>query len=51
MKYGRDYPNATLKEASAAYEAYKDFYAKFHQENPAATTDCYTEYLQTLGKQ
>uniref|UniRef100_A0A1D1XK08 Cytochrome c-type biogenesis protein CycH n=1 Tax=Anthurium amnicola TaxID=1678845 RepID=A0A1D1XK08_9ARAE len=51
MKYKEDYREATGKEGRAAYEKYKDFYATYHQDHPAATTDCYAEFLQTLGKQ
>ncbi|CAG8653255.1 10351_t:CDS:1, partial [Paraglomus occultum] len=46
-----DYPNATRKEAEDAYEAYKVFYVKHHQDHPATTTDCYAEFLKTHGKQ
>ncbi|CAG8535316.1 6892_t:CDS:2 [Paraglomus occultum] len=51
MKYTRDFQEATEKEIGNAYEAYKVFYAKHHQDHPGTTTDCYAEYLQTLGKQ
>jgi len=51
MKYKEDHREATGKEGRAAYEKYKDFYAKYHQDNPGATTDCYAQYLETLGKQ
>ena len=50
-KYGRDYPSATFEQTDAAYNEYKEFYAKYRQDNPGATTNCYAEYLQTLGKQ
>ena len=50
-KYGRDYPSATFEQTDAAYNEYKDFYAKYHQDNPGATTDCYAEFLKTHGKQ
>ncbi|KAG9292938.1 hypothetical protein G9A89_016300 [Geosiphon pyriformis] len=49
-QYGRDYPNATDK-IEEAYEEYKDFYLNYHRDNPTATTDCYTQYLQTLEEQ
>ncbi|CAG8677813.1 8051_t:CDS:2, partial [Paraglomus occultum] len=42
---------ATWKEVEDAYEAYKGFYVKFHQDHPNATTDCYEEFLETLGNQ
>ena len=51
MKYTKDHREATGKEGRAAYEKYKDFYAKYHQDNPGATTDCYAEFLKTHGKQ
>jgi len=51
MKYKEDYPKATGKEGRAKYEEYKEFYVKYHQNNPGATTDCYAEFLETLGKQ
>ncbi|CAG8674267.1 1962_t:CDS:1, partial [Paraglomus occultum] len=44
-------PKATKEEVGKAYEAYNDFYVKFHQDHPNATTDCYEEFLETLGKQ
>ena len=48
----KDYNSkATEKEVSDAYEAYKDFYVKYHQDSPAAVTDCYEEFLKTQGKQ
>ncbi|KAG9305109.1 hypothetical protein G9A89_007749 [Geosiphon pyriformis] len=51
-KYGKDYPSATFEQCDAAYNEYKDFYAKYHQDNPGATTNCYEEYLKTKqGKQ
>ena len=51
MKYARDFPTATEKELEDAYNNYKDFYVQYHQDHPAAVTDCYNEYLETLGKQ
>ena len=51
LKYGRDFPTATETEVEDAYNKYKDFYVKYHQDNPAATTDCYAQYLETLDKQ
>src|SRR5436190_24303791 len=51
LKYGRNYPNATSKVATAAYARYKEFYVKYYSNHPAAITDCYDEYLATLGKQ
>ena len=50
-KYKEDYREATGKEIRDAYGEYKDFYAKYHQDNPGATTDCYAEFLKTHGKQ
>jgi len=50
-QYGRDYPNATDKEIEEAYNKYKDFYVKYHSDHLAAITDCYEEFLKTLGKQ
>ena len=50
-KYRGDYPSATFEQTDAAYNEYKDFYAKYHQDNPGATTDCYAEFLKTHGKQ
>src|SRR6185369_2773085 len=50
-QYVRDYPNATDKKIEEAYEEYKDFYLNYHRDNPAAITDCYAEYLATLGNQ
>ena len=49
----KDYNSkATEKEVSDAYEAYKNFYVKYHNDHPAAITDCYEEYLKTKqGKQ
>ena len=47
VKYTKDHRGATGKEERAEYEKYKDFYAKYHQDNPGATTDCYEEYLKT----
>ncbi|CAG8611528.1 12623_t:CDS:2, partial [Ambispora leptoticha] len=41
----------TDKEFEDAYEAYKEFFYKYHQDNPGTTTDCYKEYLKALGKQ
>ena len=46
-KYCQDFPAATEKELEDAYNKYKDFYAKYHQNNRGATTDCYEEYLKT----
>src|SRR5436853_825395 len=46
-KYKEDYREATGKEIRDAYGEYKDFYAKYHQNNRGATTDCYEEYLKT----
>ncbi|KAG9293079.1 hypothetical protein G9A89_016441 [Geosiphon pyriformis] len=46
-KYSKDYPSATFEQWDAAYNEYKDFYAKYHQDNPGATTNCYEEYLKT----
>ena len=51
LKYGRDCPSATLEQTEDAYNEYKDFYIKYHQDNPGAATDCYAEYIETLGKQ
>ena len=51
VKYGQDHPEVTGKEARAEYEKYKDFYTTYYRNNPGATTDCYAEYLETLGKQ
>ncbi|CAG8719953.1 9450_t:CDS:2, partial [Ambispora leptoticha] len=51
LKYSRDYQEATEKEVEDAYEAYKEFFYKYHQDNPGTTTDCYKEYLKALGKQ
>src|SRR5438128_9363496 len=51
FKYGQDYPKVAIEEARTEYEKYKDFYAKYHQDNPGATTDCYAEFLETHGKQ
>jgi len=51
-KYSKDYPSATPEQTLAAYNEYKDFYVKHHQDNPGATTDCYEQYLKTKqGKQ
>jgi hypothetical protein len=52
VKYKEDYHReATGKEVEDAYEKYKDFYVKYHQDHPAAITDCYEEFVKTLGKQ
>ncbi|CAG8746225.1 11021_t:CDS:1, partial [Ambispora leptoticha] len=59
LQYGQDYQEATKKAVQEAtkkeiedvYEAYKEFFYKYHQDNPGATTDCYKEYLKTLVKQ
>ena len=50
-KYGRDYGQATGKEIRDAYSKYEDFYVKYHCNYPGTTTDCYAEFLETLGKQ
>ncbi|CAG8586485.1 10456_t:CDS:2 [Funneliformis mosseae] len=34
IKYSKDYPKATGKEARAKYEEYNDFYTTYHQDNP-----------------
>ncbi|CAG8686144.1 15605_t:CDS:2, partial [Funneliformis caledonium] len=39
----------TEKELEDEYNKYKDFFVKYHHENPTATTDCYEKYLQTVG--
>ena len=48
----KDYnPKATGKDCEDAYNNYRDFYVKYHSDHPAATTDCYEKFLETLGKQ
>ena len=51
FKYGKDCPSATLEQAEDAYNEYKDFCIKYRQDNPGVTTNCYAEFLETLGKQ
>jgi len=51
VKYNQDFPTETDKEFEEAYNKYKDFYDKYHSDNPAATTNCYEEFIKTLGKQ
>ena len=51
VKYTKDHPEVTGKEARAEYEKYKEFYTTYHRDNPGATTDCYAEFLIAQGKQ
>ncbi|CAG8723326.1 11172_t:CDS:2, partial [Funneliformis mosseae] len=51
VKYDQDFLTAIEKEFKDEYNKYKDFFVKYHHENPAITTDCYKEYLQTVSKQ
>jgi hypothetical protein len=51
VKFKDHNPKATEEEVEDAYNKYKEFFYKYHQENPAATTDCYAQYLETLDKQ
>jgi hypothetical protein len=50
FKYRGDYPNAAIEEATAAYNEYKDFYVTYQRDHPGTATNCYEEFLQTLGK-
>ncbi|CAG8626028.1 15772_t:CDS:2, partial [Acaulospora morrowiae] len=50
-KYKEDYQESTGKEIRAAHKEYKVFYTKHHRNHPGVTTDCYAEFLGTLGKQ
>jgi len=52
VKYKEDHHReATWKEVSDAYEGYKKFFYTYRSDHPAAITDCYDEYLETLDKQ
>ncbi|CAG8711500.1 2927_t:CDS:2, partial [Funneliformis mosseae] len=46
-----DFLTANEKELEDEYNKYKDFFVKYHHKNSTATTNCYKEYLQTIGKQ
>ncbi|CAG8631908.1 3422_t:CDS:2, partial [Paraglomus occultum] len=41
----------TEEELEGVYKKYKDFYIQYYQDNPAATTNCYKEFLMAQGKQ
>ena len=51
FKYSKDYLSATFEQTDAAHKAYEKFFYEYHQDHPGVITDCYTEFLQTLGKQ
>ncbi|CAG8711985.1 1691_t:CDS:2, partial [Funneliformis mosseae] len=46
VKFKDHNSRATEEEVKNAYEAYKEFFYKYHKDH---LTDCYMEYLQTLG--
>ena len=51
LKYGQDHPKAIEEEVEDVYEAYKEFYVTYRRDHPGTATNCYEEFLQTLGKQ
>jgi hypothetical protein len=49
--YRQNHREVTSKEIEDAYEEYKKFFYKYHSDHSAAITDCYKEFLKTIGKQ
>ena len=49
VKYKEDYRKATGTDIRAAYEEYKDFYAKHHRDHPGATCSLPEPHVPAAG--